>query len=227
MPIQPYSVKKHMNQELAPLPKNQPASQSEAVHLGETLSKSPRVVIFGSRISGAFNLVRAINAELEEKGVHGVDVYGSRNVANIEGSFFGRGTFAYDKDAAASSEQPALPASPPEMAPKTGLLQRLGDKLLRRTTEVALVAEAPAIPPQPQDRPDTVPLGVIVFPEMRQYYTGGMTIPTPYEAIDALAETYGVPVVHVDKIETHAELGQAMDQLHPQALLELPPAPQA
>lgn len=53
---------------------------------------------------------------------------------------------------------------------------------------------------------DSLPVGVIALPEMRQYDYAGMTVETPFDFIEALCEKHRVPFVRFDKAPTLEEL---------------------
>lgn len=180
----------------------------------EGLESSLRFVAYGRKFHDAAELVGMINDRLDQEGITGPDVYYSYDVANIQDAFFGRGRKPR------TSEQAALatgtiaihgraPQAPAESSEK-------GDIVRTADTEAA-EPEAPAA--------DTLPMGVMIFPEMRMYREDGvgMTVDTPYERIEELCKRYGVPFVHVSVNETPTTLEQRVAALVP-APKELPPA---
>ncbi len=68
--------------------------------------------------------------------------------------------------------------------------------------------------PQKSHVPDSIPRGVVVLPEMRQYGPGGdMTIPSPVEFIKQLCDEYGVPMVAFSQSLTPEQLTQRVGEL--------------
>lgn len=63
-------------------------AKADAGH--ETLPKTPRVEVFGSRLSGAFDLGEELRAYLAQRGFPDADVGITRFATNIVNSFFGR-----------------------------------------------------------------------------------------------------------------------------------------
>jgi len=135
-----------MGHEIVNTVANMAAEKTQSIEVPRSQN---RVVIFGSRVSGAEVTVIEFQDYLKERKVDNPDVQLHRDATRITSSFFG-------------SEDP---------------------------TQVSL------------------PRGVIVFPEMRQYVQGaGMTIPTydadstgnsPFGLIRGLCEQFGVPFTTV------------------------------
>jgi hypothetical protein len=181
----------------------------ETDHSPERQGHTPRFVVFGTNVGGARIAAETFRQALEEHGVVGPDVRVARDVANVDLAFFNRpipGQLALESPAATTTDERQEKSK--ALAVVTGALGRLG-----------LWPARPETPPAET----TVPDGVLVFPEMRQYTsTGtGMTIPTPLGHIEALCAEHGVPLLYVDRrIETPSELSQDTA-----ALLALPPVP--
>jgi hypothetical protein len=192
----------------------------EAGTAHEQLPSSPRYVVYGKKFGNANELVDAVQAGLEASGRTDVDIYYSYNVANIANAFFGRyrdNPKAEQEDLAIASGSLALAESTtsPAVVPKGGSLVRRIKELVRPTDQV---------PDSPT--PDTIPQGVLIFPEMRAYGESGMvglTVDTPYKDIEDLCTQYGVPFAYVTKLIPD-EITQGIKQLAAQAP-ELPPAP--
>jgi hypothetical protein len=171
------------------IPQNQ---QIEAPDLQETLPHSQRLVILGSRISGAFDLANQVDSSLKERGIEGVGIGLTRDVSHIDDAFFGRSPQA---------PSPALPRGETAAAdkPTKRLLGWLGSKLLQSD-----VIKADDVSQQDENtaaRPDSIPAAVLIFAHMRQYGPDGtgFTIDTPVEGIEKLCAKYGVPFTYVTR----------------------------
>jgi hypothetical protein len=162
----------------------------EEVTTPENLRRDARFIAYGSRMSGAQELVLEIRKQLEENGQPDVEICMSRDVSFIEDVFYNRERRGQ---------------------PKPYAQKALGS--LVSTSEAQLLNQ------------NTLPQGVLIFPEMRQYSPmgPGMTIPTPYERIEELCARQGVPFVHVERLETVEEIEQALHQLNPAPDNKLPP----
>ena len=147
---------------------------------GEGLPVDPRIVSFGS-FGSAGDVEAGLREELAAKGLD-VTVVQARLVTAIDTHFYGR--YSVDPASAPAIEAPQPPA-------KAGRLASLGNLLLRRQA-VAPVEAPPAV------LPDSLPMGVVIFPDMRQRTPDGATastVPTPRDKIIALCEAHGVPYV--------------------------------
>lgn len=193
-----------------------PISAAEA---DNGLERDNRVIVFGSNMSGAAELVGAIRDELEQNGASDeVDVYQSRRAEFIEDSFYGRTRrFGLQQAAEAQASQPRA-AELTGATPKRGLigkLRALGKSGVQTEIEAPTVAPAQTVHEAAPDMGATLPKGVIMLPEMRTYYEYGMTVPTPYEEIEALCEANGVPFVRLEAVNTPDEIRQAASFLNP------------
>lgn len=123
----------------------------------EIRQSQSRIVVFGSRVSGAANFSQDFTNLLEKRGIEHVEVEWYREAPHIKTSFFG------------------LAPGEPFSDPKASL-----------------------------------PRGVVVFPELRQYHNGmGMSIrthfakglddKTPYDHIKELCDKFGVPCVRMEE----------------------------
>jgi hypothetical protein len=169
----------------------------------EQLPRSPRVVIYGSRMSGGYNLRDEVAARLATHEVDGVEVYAIRDIANIDNAFFGRAQVVQDTGTSEDSQLELRQyAAIPEL--QNG---KEGIDLLTHLGPVALGGAAETT------SHDTLPLGVFVLSEMRQYHLdAGMSIPTPYGTIEDLCTEYDVPLVYAEAIQDRQALENAMAQ---------------
>lgn len=153
----------------------------------ETVPVKSRFVIFGSRISGAYGAADAFEKYLATHGFEDTQVDTVRNAAFIDDVFYN----TPQEDASRE-----VPTSKP-----ASILRRLGHALLRR--EVASAQDGVG---------KDLPLGVVVFPEMRQYTPSGsgMFIPSPREYIRDLCDKNRVPVIFMEDVHTAAELAGAI-----------------
>jgi hypothetical protein len=67
--------------------------------------------------------------------------------------------------------------------------------------------------PGPPPETDSIPSAVFVLPEMRGYYGGGFSQPTPVEKIRELCERHGVPMAVLNDDVTPAQLQKAVAEL--------------
>lgn len=177
----------------------------------EELAPSPRIVAYGMKFHDAQVLVRTINEQLDQRDITGFDVYYSYDARNIENAFFGRGR---------------KPKQPEQLAAAAGALALPGSSS-KVSSEVTKAKDGSLSLPEEETAPerDTIPMGVIIFPEMRQYTPegAGMTIDTPKERIEELCNRFGVPFIYASiNPEEQAGLGQRVAELIP-APRELPP----
>lgn len=205
----------------------------ETATTSEQLPRSPRIVIYGNRVSGAFDLHELVTQSLEAQGITGITVEVNRYVRRIEDAFFGRHSDNPTEAAALYPAAPTLPAgteSAEAAKPRGDWLRRIGSVLGRSTVESTVATSAPddtEASAQIQEVPaDTVPLGVLILPEMRDRDARGtgLTFDTPVEKIQELADAHGVPVVYVTRDqETPAGITAGVNELM-QLPQELPPA---
>jgi hypothetical protein len=135
-------------------------SSSATVYTNELLPQNSRIVVYGTRSSGSFDLVGELNKLTPED----TDIYASRDIANIENAFFGRG------------------------------------RISAREQEV-------------DQSTDTVPTGVIMFPEMRRYHRAvGLDVPTPTQEIMDLCNQHNVPFIFAERIQSDSDLQLAIGQ---------------
>lgn len=194
------------NMEIVPLPEAEPSS--------ETLSQSPRVVIYGQTkgfYGGATELGDALETYLGDRGMSDERVVLSRITDNIEESFY-RG-----RRAVRSAENVVPTPS------RGGRLRRmLGAVSLPRSRQKAVSTAEVALPVAPVEVEDSIPSAVFVFPKMREYWNGnGSTVDTPVEKIRALCLEHGVPMVIIGEDTTQKELTSAISELPPLSPLEL------
>lgn len=176
-------------------------------HEGEGLIVEPRIEVFGSRGSGADDLYRELRAFLSEKGLPDIEVNSTRHTENIKDAFFGRGPKRADS-------KPALEAS---QSRSTSLVRRVGERLLEIVGKGDDHDSSATVPAPQQLKPDTLPAGVIVLPEMRQtMFPGSNTkssVATPVESISQLCKENDVPVVFVERIDTKDEVANGVGPL--------------
>ena len=143
-----------------------------------------RVVVYGSRLSGALDLARELGRYLEERGVSQPQVVGWRDAGYLRQAFF---------DEPLPHEVIDGPISLPS----------------------GKVTDAPV---------RTLPRGVVVFPEMRQYTEmGGMFLDTyeskdfygksTFDHIRELCERHGVPYLRMDYGATQEQLIEGLKAL--------------
>ena len=150
------------------------------------LPRVPRVVLFGSRTAGTFEAAEFIEAAI--KDVPDSEVGVTRFVTGIEDAFYGR--YKRVEDKAIESSEPAQ---------KAGRLKRVTDLVLRRTVEPKVFSGFHA---EYEKREDSIPQGVVIFPEMRLYdgrTASNMTVPTPFKVIEDLCKKHNVPMAFVDQ----------------------------
>lgn len=196
------------------------SSQGEIALSRELLPVTPRFIAYGNVSSGAADLVGEIRDELADRGRADLDVFRSYNVVDIEHDFFfGRGHPMGGEGH--ESTRAAITAG--ALALTEGDDKQKSGSILRRAASMLSRGEQPSAQDAPKPEP-TLPAGVMVFPEMRQYMHGyiGMTIETPYKRIEDLCAKYGVPFVYVEKLAP-GELGRTVGELVAK-LPELPPA---
>lgn len=181
------------SREIDPLQPRQISQQTpEAGEANNELVRSPRVVLFGSRSAGTYAAAEFIEDAI--KDIPGSDVEVARYVTSIEDAFYGRFKRVEEK---------SLEVSKPEQ--KSGRLKRVTNLVLRRTVEPTAFS---SIHNEFIKREDTIPQGVVIFPEMRQYdpYTNSnMTIPTPVKVIENLCRKHEVPMAFVNN---EGDMGQ-------------------
>lgn len=139
-----------------------------------------RVVIFGSRLSGASILSSGLNEFLKEKGIPEPKVHYVRNIANIQSGFFDY--WPQDEN---------------------------NDYYPDNWTNDEFT-----------DHP-TLPRGVILLPEMRQYHEmTGMFVPSyaVKSRIEELCDKHGVPLVVIDTEFSPDQIETAISKLIPQNL---------
>lgn len=204
-----------MSNELTP---HQPPSEQMPAtqETGERLPIEPRIVVFGSVGSGALEVETALRENLEARNLD-IAVHQARLVTAIDTNFFGR--YPVDQTSHPAIETPAQPSieapAQPTTDTKRGLLAGLGNLLTRGSKNEVSVAPTPT-PAVVEVRPDSLPSGVIIFPEMRQRTPDGsvaMTVETPYDRIIELCEANGVPYVRAQRIEDAAQgIGRLFQQ---------------
>jgi len=156
--------------------KGETAAYPDAIDwAAERAPRGPRFLVLGSRVSGAYGVASDIKQWLVANGFGDARVDAVRDVARIDSALHN----IRRPDAARG-----LPGSKPG-----GYLRSLGQMLLRR--------EAVSIP---EEVGENLPLGVIVFPQMRQYTPNGngMPIPNPRSYIETLCDAWGVPVIFTE-----------------------------
>lgn len=166
----------------------------EAYTPPEDLNTSNRVVVYGSRLSGACELAVGFNDYLIERAIPEPTVEVCRDAQYITDAFYDRQPVIHES----TKLNPQIPAS------KRGLANLMihVKSLLKRSSPDGRGISIPVEPSQ--DIPaSTLPKGVVVLPEMRQYTPDGqgMTINAPYEYIRQLCEKHGVPIVRLEKID--------------------------
>lgn len=168
-----------MESEIAPLP-----DSSTTDEMLKDLEKVNRIVVYGSRLSGAFTLAKDFEEYLKDNGVPDAQVHTTRNVAAINDAFF-------DINHTRQQLSEILP-----LEPKTTKSHKLLSLFGRKSNETNSSSMQVPDSDNPEKQTPTLPRGVIVFPEMRQYDLNdhGMNVESPIEAIKALCDQYGVPV---------------------------------
>lgn len=159
---------------------------SEIDRTSAELARVPRVVLFGSRTSGRGKAAEFIKDAI--KNVPDSEVEIARFVTGIEDAFYGRFTQAEAK--AIESIEPLQ---------KSGRLKRVTDLVLRRTVEPPV--SSGVIKFEYIKREDTIPSGVVIFPEMRLHddlSDSFMTVPTPVDAIESLCRQHDVPMAYAN-----------------------------
>jgi len=178
----------------------------------ENLKQSSRLVIYGKKFGDANELTAAIKARLEEREIEDADVYYSYDVANIVDAFYGRRGRKHGEIGLEQSPQRALGSGALELttSSKPG-------KLLKKFSKKSDQKDSAVYEDQSVD---TLPLGVIIFPEMRAYHGhAGMTIDTPTSQIEEICKKHNVRLFYASKdAEPVAEIQQGMD-----ALVQTPP----
>src|SRR3989344_3460648 len=135
-------------------------SRNESSSYPEKLKISNRVLVYGSRVSGAFQLAEEFENYLKERDIPATSVEVCRNAHSIEDAF-------YDRRA------PTPPAettwvNPPSSNKGIARLAQRGVELFRGRTS------REESPKPAEISQDTLPTGVIVLPEMRQSGPGGL-----------------------------------------------------
>lgn len=154
-------------------------------HIGSgELARVPRIVLFGNRSTDRSRAIEFIKDAI--KDVPNAEVGAARRVDLIEEAFYGRVKLV---------EEQAI--EPSEHLQKPGLLKRITDLVLRRTVKPT---DTSGVRFKCVEREDTIPQGVIIFPEMRQHDSrsgSNMTVKTPVETIATLCRKHGVPMAFV------------------------------
>lgn len=200
------------NEDLAQGQERQPHSAVEVEGSSEVIEREPRLLVYGSRMSGSHELADALEAGLESYGLRDPKVAVLRDVSYIRDAFFGRspGSATHTPALAGQQSLPEATGDPVLVSEKHGKLRGLVRKLGRQgvTASEEGTGHASTL------NPDTLPAGVLILPEMRQYSAqGGMTIPTPAEAIEELCKRYHVPFVRVERLETPEQAQQGIEHL--------------
>ena len=182
------------------------------------LPQSDRIVVYGSRGSGAADLATHIQTALIEHGVPEDEarIDWTRHVTSIEPTFFAN----HSQQLPERIDPPQHPALEAPQTASRGLFQRLRQLLPQKPPAVDQdPLHEVAVPEisQPETDPfqHTRPRGVLIFPEMRQYSGAtAMTVPTNAERIVRLCEENNVPYVYVEKVNADdSDIEQAVAAL--------------
>lgn len=165
----------------------------------EFLNTTNRVVVFGTRRDGAFVLAEEFQEYLKKRNIPEPTVDVCRNVKYIEDAFFNKNYVIHENE--------ELPAHLQELTNTRSLAKFVTNVLgFKKGKDSKGRPETPQISENTQL--PTLPKGVIVLPEMRQYSEEsnfgadlGMTVESPHETIKQLCQKYKVPIVILRKID--------------------------
>ncbi len=181
--------------------------------------QSDRIVVYGSRISGAGNVAMRIQEILTTQGISEDEarVDYTRYVDGIKPTFFATNPPLPERRSALAESELTLKTS--EEVAKKGLMRRLRQHFQPSSTSQNPSNDRRVIPDVSQPEVDTFyntrPRGVLIFPEMRQYAFENMkmSVPTPKDYIIELCEVNDVPYVILENLEGEKTIEQAVIQL--------------
>jgi hypothetical protein len=176
--------------------------------------------------TGAVDLWHAINNEASARGVNPDDIVEvSKYTNSLTDALYGVSDRPPKRRPAASPEnnQRVLEAAHAPrrrsiIAKAVGWLAgSRGPASEAEQTNKSGTALASVLPPE--ERPKTLPQGVIVFPEMRHHDgISPSSVTTPYNEIEAFCAEHNVPIVYAERSDAATAIGE---MLTPSVLLPL------